>query len=262
MGERFRQARLEAGLSQAQLSQNLISRNMLSQIESGAAKPSLGTLEVLAQRLHKPVGYFFGEETEDLTGRNLAEKAWQAYGRGDIQLASKILNSREDLKHFEDIRVLRSLILLKLAGQAVEEKRYPYAKQLLRWVLEETRPFPELRRKAVLLLGKVEGQKAEPLCKELPSMDEELLLRARAYLEKMNPEKAEILLEAAEDKNAPDWAMLRGKTCLQQKKYKPAVGYFHQAEQRYPEEVTPYLEQCYRELGDFKQAYFYACRQK
>ena len=67
MGERFKAARLEAGLSQSQLCRDVISRNMLSLIESGSAKPSLSTLETLAERLHNPVGWFFGEDTDDFT---------------------------------------------------------------------------------------------------------------------------------------------------------------------------------------------------
>lgn len=39
LGERLRQARLEAGLSQRQLCGERITRNMLSQLESGAASP-------------------------------------------------------------------------------------------------------------------------------------------------------------------------------------------------------------------------------
>ena len=46
LGEKLRQARLEAGLSQRQLCGEDITRNMLSQIEHGSAKPSMKTLQV------------------------------------------------------------------------------------------------------------------------------------------------------------------------------------------------------------------------
>ena len=39
LGQRIRQARQEAGLSQRQLCGETITRNMLSQIESGKARP-------------------------------------------------------------------------------------------------------------------------------------------------------------------------------------------------------------------------------
>ena len=57
LGKRLQQARLEAGLSQKQLCGDRITRNMLSQIEHGTAKPSMTTLQYLAERLGKSVGY-------------------------------------------------------------------------------------------------------------------------------------------------------------------------------------------------------------
>ena len=44
--------------------------------------------------------------------------------------------------------------------------------------------------------------------------------------------------------------------------YQNAVQYLRRAEEAYPQEVIPKLEACYRELGDYKQAYLYACKQK
>ena len=262
MGRRFRRARLEAGLSQSQLCENVVSRNMLSQIESGTARPSLATLEILAQRLQKPVGYFFGEDSQVSGERTQAEEAWKAYRQGDSQKAAKILNGQENPDQFQDIPVLRALILLDLTQQALEEKRNRYAGELLRQVLKEVQNMEPLKRKALLLQGRLEGQPADPICRELPSLDQELLLRARAALEQKDGDRACQLLEAAEDRQDPQWAMLRGKACLLQGHFKNAARYFHQAEKAFPEEASPYLEQCYRELEDYKQAYFYACRQK
>ena len=63
LGEKLKQARLEAGLSQRQLCGEEITRNMLSLIENGAAKPSMKTLQYLAGRLGKSVSFFLEEET-------------------------------------------------------------------------------------------------------------------------------------------------------------------------------------------------------
>ena len=51
LGEKLKQARLDAGLSQRQLCGEEITRNMLSLIENGAAKPSMKTMQYLAARL-------------------------------------------------------------------------------------------------------------------------------------------------------------------------------------------------------------------
>ena len=44
LGEKLRQARVNAGLSQRQLCGEEITRNMLSQIEHGTSTPALSTL--------------------------------------------------------------------------------------------------------------------------------------------------------------------------------------------------------------------------
>ena len=75
IGEKLRAARLDAGLSQRQLCEGLVTRNMLSQIENGSAKPSLSTLQVLAQRLGKPVQYFL-QDAPILQNRDEALIQW------------------------------------------------------------------------------------------------------------------------------------------------------------------------------------------
>ena len=81
LGEKLRQARMEAGLSQRQLCGDMITRNMLSQIESGKASPSLPTLQYLAQRLGKPVGYFLQEEAAASPNMAVMENARRAFGQ-------------------------------------------------------------------------------------------------------------------------------------------------------------------------------------
>ena len=61
LGQRILQARQEAGLSQRQLCGDVITRNMLAQIEHGTARPSMDTLQYLAERLGKSISYFLEE---------------------------------------------------------------------------------------------------------------------------------------------------------------------------------------------------------
>ena len=53
LGQRLKQARLQAGLSQRQLCGEEVTRNMLSQIENGTARPSMARLAYFAARLGK-----------------------------------------------------------------------------------------------------------------------------------------------------------------------------------------------------------------
>ncbi len=66
IGANIRRARLEAGLTQANLAGGDITRNMLSLIENGQATPSLATLCSIAERLGLPPGALL----EELSGYN------------------------------------------------------------------------------------------------------------------------------------------------------------------------------------------------
>ena len=55
-----RQARLEAGLSLAQVAAGKVSRTAIHYIETGRSLPSLETLRLIAHQTGKPIEFFFG----------------------------------------------------------------------------------------------------------------------------------------------------------------------------------------------------------
>ncbi|MCL1866262.1 MAG: helix-turn-helix domain-containing protein [Oscillospiraceae bacterium] len=61
LGKKLKEARLTKKMTQSDVVGTFITRNMLSQIESGAASPSLRTLEYLANTLEIPVHYLVSE---------------------------------------------------------------------------------------------------------------------------------------------------------------------------------------------------------
>lgn len=221
LGEKIRQARQAMGLSQRQLCGEEITRNMLSLIENGAAKPSMKTLAVLAERLGKPIGYFLDENAPD---------------------PGELVTSAEHLRKAE---------------QALEAGKERYARQLLEAVTAQS-----LRRDKLLLAAKIPGADLAAICQELPSLDEELLLRAEVALQQKKWNRCGVLLGAAEDWENPAWIRLTGRLQLAQGNYAQAIPHLHRVEEVWPEETARELEICYRELGDYKQAYEYACRQK
>lgn len=79
IGEKLKQARLEAGLSQRQVCGDAITRNMLSLIENGAARPSMDTLKYLAARLGKSVSFFLEETSVETPNPQVMADARQAY---------------------------------------------------------------------------------------------------------------------------------------------------------------------------------------
>ena len=143
---------------------------------------------------------------------------------------------------------------LRRAEIALAEGKPIYARQLLEYVTA-----PELLRQKLLLRAKIPGEAPEALCRELPSLDEELLLRAEGALRQ--PQRCRNLLLAVEDQNTPRWNLLMGKLLFAGKIWEEAASCLAAAEPEFPEAV-PMLEICFRELGDYKRAYEYACKQK
>ena len=145
---------------------------------------------------------------------------------------------------------------LRRAEEALDAGKDIYAAQLLEQVT-----FPLLRREKLLLSARIPGTDPAQICKGLPSLDEELLLRAQAALDAGAPDRCGCLLAAAEDQTAPRWNLLMGQLRVTQSQWQDAAGCLEKAEQAYPEAI-PLLEQCFRELGDYRRAYEYACKQK
>ena len=125
LGEKIRQARLEAGLSQRQLCGEEITRNMLSQIEHGTAKPSMKTLQFLAHRLGKSVSYFLEETAVVSPNQQVMASARQLYDEGHYSEAALALEAYQapDGIFDREKALLWVLAHLGLAEQALREDR-------------------------------------------------------------------------------------------------------------------------------------------
>jgi transcriptional regulator with XRE-family HTH domain len=262
LGEKLKQARLEAGLSQRQLCGEEITRNMLSLIENGSAKPSMKTLQYLAGRLGKSVSYFLEETAVLSPNQQIMASARQLYDDGNFAEADQLLESYRapDPVYDREKEILWVLLRLELAKEAIRQERFLYAAELLKQMPVDVFYLAEdLHRRRLLLLGSIPGQKVADL---LPSIDEELLLRAQETLADKDLSRAIHLLEAMDHRNSPKWHLLRGTVCLKQEQWSEAADHLQQAEAAFPKEACPLLETCWRELGDFRKAYEYACKQR
>lgn len=264
LGEKLKQARLEAGVSQRQLCGDVITRNMLSRIENGVARPSMDTLRYLAAQLGKPMSYFLEEETMLSPNQNLMRRAKETWAEGksaDTWLMLQAFQLPDPILEWE-WRYLSFLSVMTVAEKALEEGKFLYARQILEEAEKYENGISGLKRQRLLLLGKISGVELTDLVKQLPSLDEELLLRAEAALQEKNGERAARVLEAMEDRNSPAWNFFRGKAYLLQKHYAQAAECLTSAEADCPTKCWPLLETCFRELGDFQMAYEYACKQR
>lgn len=262
LGQRIKQAREEAGLSQRQLCGETITRNMLSRIEHGTVRPSMQTLTFLAERLDRPVSYFLDETAITSPNVQRMAAARERYLAGDYSGALERLGDcRLPDDTFEwELYLLRARCFMALAEAAIADHRLPYGLELLAKAEDAGKktPYygPELERQRLLLLGQVNGEA------DLPADDRELLLKSRMALAAGEPMRAAAYLEAAEDHTAGQWNFLRGETHFRLKNYKEAAACYQLAEELYPLDTARRLEECFRLLEDFKMAYYYACKQR
>ncbi len=69
LGERVRVARREKEMSQAELAGSELTKGFISQLENGLVRPSIRSLQVIANRLGKSLDYFLGDEPLSLQKR-------------------------------------------------------------------------------------------------------------------------------------------------------------------------------------------------
>lgn len=256
LGKRLKEARLALGLSQRQLCGGEITRNMLSQIENGSARPSMDTLAYLARRLGKPVSYFLEEETVTSPNQGTMARARAARLAGNWALVLEELEGYQgkDPLFDEEAGLLRLLALMDGAEAALDGGKKPLARDLLEQAWQVRTLYRDgVQRRLSFLMARATGDGAY-----LPDLDEELLFRA----ESAPAGQAAALLDAARDRESPRWNYLRGRAHLGLGQYGEAARCLHRAEEAYPTETAPLLEECYRAMEDYRMAYHYACKQR
>ena len=255
LGQRIKNARLEAGLSQRQLCGDQVTRNMLSLIESGKARPGMDTLSYFAKVLGKPISYFWEEEAVLSPNQQVMEQAEKALQAGEFGAVLAVLEDYRAPDGLFDGRkqAVEEAACLGLARIAVAEGKKPYAMSLLERAGDS--------REAVLLQYSLQPAKAKELAGKLPPITQELMLRAQGALDTGKAGVAAAYLDACEER-PPRWHLLRGRAYMAAGAFSAAAGELRRVEEAFPEQVFALLERCYKELGDFRKAYEYACKRR
>ena len=251
LGQKIKAARLEAGLSQRQLCGDTITRNMLSQIENGSAKPSMDTLQILAGRLHKTVGYFLEEGAS--CNEKLMQKLRQAKPAQVVELLKNYISP--DPIFDRERYFLEASAYLELSREALKEEKSAYAQTLLEkaWVAGEKTPYFH-KMPALLLAYEIDPSRAEQICRQMPKDDLILQMRAEGAVQEGKWTLAINYLKLIGNRTARGY-FLMGEACF-------GLGEYEKAAENYLKSQLPVydrLENCYKELGDFQKAYEYAC---
>ena len=95
LGQKIKDHRKALNLTQTQLAGKKITRNMLSRIESGAATPSIDTLEHIAKGLKLPLAYLVSDDN-DFTyyaKKETIDRIYRAYSAKNYDSVLKLIEN-------------------------------------------------------------------------------------------------------------------------------------------------------------------------
>ena len=170
LGKKIKEARLAKKMTQSEVVGTFITRNMLSQIESGAASPSIKTLEYIAKALDIPLNQLMtDDETAPVSSVVSNDKestyisAKQKYHTQDYIAVIHSLEPTltEDNSLYDETAALLAITYYKQAQQEFKEHLFrqgiAYAKKSAALATKGMFSSSELKTKALLLLDELLG---------------------------------------------------------------------------------------------------------
>src|SRR6266571_3713495 len=186
LGERLRQLRVAAGMTQTDLAGDHFSKEYVSQIERGKTRPTRETILWLAERLGVDAGFLANGVSADERGRVDA-----ALARADALLEAR--RNDEALQEFENVRAavlatgLAELEARALSGEATVRMRRGEVREAIELLeraraLSESSAFSDVERADVLFRLGVARYKLNSIQTALGLFDEALKLAERSEI--------------------------------------------------------------------------------
>lgn len=287
LGEKIKNARLERHMTQKDVVGDYITRNMLSKIENGSATPSVKTLEYLAGALGLPAGYFMTESNGDeLTPGSISDARAQ-FKQGNFDACVQLLEALDMEGGYRDeAMLLMARAKIDLSKKAMAEGRYEEAIRLAQEAIshndESLYVSTAFRTEALLLIARCTMELEGDFLKAMDDyqasyQDQGLgefyhLTMAEYYIGQGDLASAKKEMDSIlrlSEASKPAYLMLQGNMDLKDSQYEQAAKQLEKAEQLarttgsnyFMSSLYAMLEQCYREMEDFKKAYHYASMQ-
>src|SRR5438874_6820988 len=186
LGERLRQLRVAAGLTQTDLAGERFSKEYVSQIERGKTRPTRETIDWLAQRLGVDAGYLANGVSADERGRVDA-----ALARAEALLEAR--RNDEALEQFESVRAavlatgMPELETRALSGEATVRMRAGEVREAIALLeraraLSEGTSFSDIERADVLFRLGVARYKLNSIQTAIGLFDEALNVAERSEI--------------------------------------------------------------------------------
>src|SRR6266545_2721398 len=186
LGERLRQLRVAAGMTQTDLAGDRFSKEYVSQIERGKTRPTRETIQWLGERLGVDAGFLANGVSADERGRVDA-----ALARADALLEAR--RNDEALQEFEDVRAavlatgLPELEARALSGEATVRMRRGEVREAIALLeraraLSESRTFSDVERADILFRLGVARFKLNSVQTAIALFDEALKVAERSEI--------------------------------------------------------------------------------
>ena len=269
LGEKIKAARLERHMTQKDVVGDYITRNMLSKIENGSATPSVKTLEYLAGALGLPAGYFMNDSNGDELTPGSVASARNHFRDGEYEGCVQVLEGLDMEGGYKDeAMLLLARAKISLSKKAMIDGRYEeairLAKEALRHNEDSVYYSAAFRTEALLLVARCTMELQGDFQKAMDDyqaayQDQGLgefyrITMAEYYIDKGDLENARKEMDSIELKDNQFDQAAKQLEKAEQLARTTGSNYFMSS-------LYAMLEQCYREMDDFKKAYHYASMQ-
>lgn len=287
LGEKIKAARLERHMTQKDVVGDYITRNMLSKIENGSATPSVKTLEYLAGALGLPAGYFMTESNGDELTPGSVSDARAQFKQGNFEACVHVLENLDMEGGYRDeVMLLLARAKIGISKKAMSDGRYEESIRLAQEAISHNNESiyfsTAFRTEALLIIARCTMELGGDFLKTLDDyqasyQDQGLgefyrLTMAEYYIGQGDLAAAKKEMDSIvrlSEASKPAYLMLQGSMELKDNQYEQAAKQLEKAEQLARSTGSNYfmsslyamLEQCYREMEDFKKAYHYASMQ-
>ncbi len=268
LGEKIKAARKAKGITQSQLAGDRLTRNMISRIETGTANPSLDTVKYLANNLSLPISYLLSED-DDLLFYEKKEKMpviYSAYVTKDFSYCIEKIDSLSGLD--DELAYI-------LATSLFERGKHNVLRGALRSAIED---FSRAEKVVALtVLNTVHISTALKMYKSIASNIQAPLLEFNEaeYVDGLySTFDYDIYRYLVQDyeydfKNESIKCHAAAKRLIRERRYSDAVVKLLEASEKILNGgynsfiifgIYTDLEQCYKQLFDFENAYRYASK--
>lgn len=270
LGEKIRARRRSLGMTQKDVAGDCVTRNMICCIERGDVSPSLATLNHIAGMLSVPVSYLVSEadDYDVFLAQEALPKIREAFRENRFSDCMTIIRRLPEESRIDEIALLAVSALVELAEKSVTEGNLhgipALCKEAEKYAARTVLPVSHLLARSELCRSVARNPQAPKweigVDRYCSLVNDAVRLEQYRYL-------AEVDTFPVYDRLLIDH--MRAKSLISSRRYADALILLSGIEDRKgSERISSYLlfriyadtEICYRELGDYENAYRYSTK--